>query len=108
MWRTIALSQGLYAFANLPWNEAILNNFLSATSCRKLVLVLCFLSSLGKMETENTFTGTDRLPRVGYDGERQKGRRQKRGEGGFEWKAKGDKERLEVGAVRKGSERMKR
>lgn len=38
LWCTIALSPGLYAFTNLPWNEAILDNFLTETSCRKLVL----------------------------------------------------------------------
>lgn len=60
MWRTIALSLGLYAFANLPWNEAILNNFLSETSCRKppTPTPSSFCSPLGKckIETENTFT----------------------------------------------------
>lgn len=57
LWCTIALSPGLYAFANLPWNEAILNNFLSETSCRKHVPPF-FSSPLGKckIETENTFT----------------------------------------------------
>lgn len=59
LWRTIALSLGLYAFANLPWNEAILNNFLSETSCRKQPPPPpAFCSPLGKckIETENTFT----------------------------------------------------
>lgn len=37
LWGTIALSAGLYAFANLSRNEAILDNFLSETSCRELV-----------------------------------------------------------------------
>lgn len=35
LWRTIALSPGLYALANLPWNEAILNNFLSKNQLQK-------------------------------------------------------------------------
>lgn len=115
LWCTIALTPGLYAFANLPWNEAILNNFLSETSCRKLVPLFCSPLGKCKIETENTFTRAIichvwKADTAVSGGKKKKERKGERERGIFvagRMEGKGDKAGLKVGPVTVANKRIK-
>lgn len=113
LWCTIALSLGLYAFANLPWNEAILNNFLSETSCRKLVPLFFVLPWESVRLKQKIPLPGNHLPRVesGYSSEWWKKRRERESERGIfvagRMEGRGDKAGLKVGPVTVANERIK-